>query len=298
MWESSESLPVGLIGAGRWGRNYLNTIAQIRGFKLLKVCSRNPGISSWVPPGTEIVQNWQAVIDDPRLGGVIIATPPDLHSPILEAAILKDLPAIVEKPLTLSPVQAQDLAALAKKRNSKILVDHIYLFHPGYQKLKAELEQLADKRITHLQSYGGNYGPFRNYSSLWDYGPHDLALCLDLLKESPHVEWAVETETQEVEGKKASNYRIKLSFRSGANAETHFGNFFPERVRKLEVGASQKSFVFDGSRPLTSGESLPLEHLLQEFKHGVLNQPTERFGLALGVQIVEILGECQQLLTR
>ena len=33
---------------------------------------------------------------------------------------------------------------------------------------------------------GGNYGPFRmDVSSLWDWGPHDLSMCLEIIGKYP-----------------------------------------------------------------------------------------------------------------
>ena len=81
------TLKLGLVGAGRWGRNYVRTIATLDGLRLAAVASRNPETATLVPPHCHIVTDWHDLIAMPGIDGIIIASPPATHAEILLAAI-------------------------------------------------------------------------------------------------------------------------------------------------------------------------------------------------------------------
>jgi len=118
---------LGLIGAGRWGRNYIKTIRALPAMSLCAVASRNPASKDLVDSNCRVTPNWRELIDPQLVDGVIIATPPDLHAEMLEAAIRARLPAMVEKPLTLNLPDALKLQSLQGEFSTPVLVDHIRL---------------------------------------------------------------------------------------------------------------------------------------------------------------------------
>ena len=73
-------LRLGLLGAGRWGRNYIRTIAASAGVRLARLASRNPDSANLVPPDCVIFADWREMLDARALDGVIVATPPGVHA--------------------------------------------------------------------------------------------------------------------------------------------------------------------------------------------------------------------------
>lgn len=69
---------------------------------------------------------------------------------------------MIEKPLALT----YDEALKIKNYTTPIFVNNLHLFSPAFEKL---LEMIKDEKIIAINSIAGNYGPFRNYSSLFDY---------------------------------------------------------------------------------------------------------------------------------
>src|SRR5262249_4141029 len=146
------------------------------------------------------------------------------HAEILREALQLGIPALVEKPLSFNLKEAETLAALSRASGVPFLVNHVQLFHPAYQALKT----MIDESIRVIRSSGGNQGPDReDCSPLWDYGPHDVALCLDLAGASP--------EKIQVKDAAPGNYSIEMGFSSGTRSEISGGNRFEKKVRKLEV---------------------------------------------------------------
>ncbi len=306
-------LPLGLIGAGPWGQNFIKTIARLPGFELITLASQNEHAQSWVTPSCTVTPDWHEVLENRRLAGVIIATPPHCRAEIMKAAIEKRIPILAEKPVTLSLAEIQELEALEKKFQSKILVDHIHLFHPAYKKLK---QTLSDRGLSILKvaSEGGNHGPLRNYSSLWDWGPHDLAFGFDLAGTTSLAQKKVSSYGENPAGNAfAGNFLFTLDFENEIHTEHKFGNLFTEKTRKLSVETDRGTFLLNDlsiDRKLTfqgeKGDSTVLdfeagsamEHLLLEFKKGILEKPSSRFGLSLATQISYLLSWAESRLKR
>jgi UDP-N-acetyl-2-amino-2-deoxyglucuronate dehydrogenase len=78
---------------------------------------------------------------------VAITTPSGTHYDVAGAAITAGAHVLVEKPLTLSLAQADDLLARARNRGVKIAVGHIYRFFPVVQALEADLRAGVFGRI-------------------------------------------------------------------------------------------------------------------------------------------------------
>src|SRR5229473_890850 len=104
---------LGLIGAGRWGRNYLRTIAATPGVRLARLASRNPDSVRLAPADCAVTPDWRDLLDRNALDGVIIATPAALHAEMALAAMDAGLPVLVEKPLTMDIAQARALGRKA-----------------------------------------------------------------------------------------------------------------------------------------------------------------------------------------
>src|SRR3989338_453470 len=237
---------LGLIGAGRWGKNIIRTLESFPGAKLARIAGR---------------QDWQQAAHARDLDGLIIATPPASHFEIAQTAVEAGLPVLVEKPVTMEPGQARALLDLAQRRRVLVMVDQLFLFHPAYTALKEKARELGP--IKSISSWGGNWGPFRqDVSPLWDYAPHDIYLCLDLLEARPSSVHAQLKASREVEGGRGENWLLQLDFKSGAGAELHSNNLSDKKQRRLEVYFETQALVFDDQ----AGAKL----VLHELKGGAL----------------------------
>ena len=293
---------LGLIGAGRWGKNIIRTIRGLDGVTLSALCSRNPDSRALVDSQCPILTDWHELTDRDLCDAVIIASPPETHADILRTMIRAHLPSMVEKPLTLDLQEALDLQQLLQRVPTPILVDHTYLFHPAYRELKRLGSQLGP--IRSIQSEGGNRGPFHSsYSALWDYGPHDLSMCLDLVGASPIRVKLARADVVPQENDVGASYELALVFPNNVAATIHVSNIKHEKVRRFVVEFAGDRLVFDNlaphklvnaaGTPLLASPELPLTRAVQTFVEGIRGGPREMFGLDLAVEIVHILHEAQ-----
>ena len=149
-----------MVGNGKWAQNYVATIKNMP--INLKIADRN---------------NWKRLINE-QPDGAIVCTPPESHIEIADYCLDKNIPTIIEKPICLN---VKDIKYL-NKHKTPIIVNYVHLFSQQYTDVKNSLNEL---KIKSIYSMGFNKGPFRDYSSLWDYGPHDLSMILDIVKEDP-----------------------------------------------------------------------------------------------------------------
>jgi predicted dehydrogenase len=310
-------LRLGLIGAGHWGRAYIRTIQSLPDLALARLCSSNPESQTLAGPACRLTADWREVAAAADLDGVIVATPPALHAAMAEAAVEAGTPVMVEKPLTLDLGEARRLQAAVERAGVPVLVDHIHLFHPAFQALKREARRLGPVR--HIRSEGGNYGPFReDTTSLWDFGPHDLSLCIDLMGGAPLRLAARLEETRQTPEGRGENYALELEFPGGVRAVIRVGKIFPEKRRRFEAWFEGCALVFDDLAPhrlachsLGAGEPLaligpgepvphdyepPLTAALRAFARGIRGESLEKFGVGLGVEIVRLLAEAEHQL--
>lgn len=251
-----------LVGNGKWGKNYVNTLTSFPDITL-QIANRD---------------NWKSLIND-LPDGVIICTPPSSHVEIASHSLSKNIPTMIEKPLSLSLLEAQQLQTF----KSPILVNHIHLFAEAYQQLK---NIVNNRRIESITSLGFNNGPIREYSSLWDYGCHDLSMILDLVNDFPE-----KIEAQEIKTETGSLFNIKLQFDT-LTTESLVGNGGQKPIRKLKIDCDGLKIVYDNAhRP--AHHNLPLTNALNVFINAIKGIPDSRLGLDLSFKIIKILEICQ-----
>lgn len=93
-----------------------------------------------------------ALINDPEVNAIYIATPPESHEAYALAAIAAGKPVYVEKPMALNYAAAKNIAATAASKKVKLCVAHYRRQQPLFKKIKQLLEEgvIGDVRLVHL----------------------------------------------------------------------------------------------------------------------------------------------------
>ena len=311
---------LGLIGAGRWGQVYLRTLAGLQDrCRLTHLASSRPQARELAPPGTAVVADWRELVQG-DCDAVIIATPPAVHVEMVEACLVARKPCIVEKPLCMDPAAADALHRRVEESGVPVLVDHTHLFHPAYAALKRALEA-AGEPIRAVSGEGMGFGPFRpEVSALWDWGPHDVSLCLDLLGAVPERADAV--GGPEGPDGEPELVTARLEFFSGAQAWFYVSRMAPAKRRTLTVVTDSMLYWLDelssdplrvvalsrpgsvassgsGWKSLPAGsDTPPLTVMVQYFIDGLRGGDRRRFGTSLARDVVRVLSQCQAALER
>jgi predicted dehydrogenase len=299
---------LGLIGLGAWGRRYERTIARRSDCRIDAFVTRTGAASV---PGASRCATWHDVLDRVTRGdldAVIAATTPSNQAEIAAAAVAQGVPVLVEKPLGACRAAADKVRQCfdTSAHKAPIVVDYVHLFAPAYRALKGLVDLAGGSTsVAAIVSNGSNRGPFRSWPPLLDYGPHDVALCLDLLGYNAEFRLAGVTPIRAG----AEGELIEARFQLGAaSILMTVGNGAETKVRRFAVTlATRRTLVYDDCQPhptklvdegaaVRVDETAPLDATLTYF---LLQQrlwahegPTGGEGarwLELSVRIAEIL---------
>lgn len=293
---------LGLLGAGRWGRTYLRSFEDVPGAVLARLFTRNPQTPAPIPTGCEVSRDWREVATADDLDGVVIATPAGLHAAMARVALGAGRAVLVEKPLALTRGDCHDLIDLARSRGAVLLVDHVDLYNPAWVALKEHVAELGP--IAGVEATFGDAGPYReDVPPRWDWGPHPVALCLDLLG-APVSLRARRPLVRRTEAGLQELVEIDLEFDGGAACRIATGNGFDHRERRVVVRGERAALVYDdaghdklvriveGQRePLAVGNGRPLSRALTAFADAIRAERPDWNGAALGAAVVGVLAD-------
>jgi predicted dehydrogenase len=133
--------PIGLavIGAGYWGPNLVRTALATPAVRLEWLCDLEiERARAVLGPCTTVraTDSFDAVLGDPAVSAVAIATPAATHFDLVRAALEAGKHVLVEKPLTPSAAEGHKLAALARRSGLVLMCDHTYCYTPAVQRIR------------------------------------------------------------------------------------------------------------------------------------------------------------------
>jgi predicted dehydrogenase len=238
---------VGVCGFGYWGPNLTRSFAANSAFRLTALADARPERQAKARELYSDVTTFghpEELIHSGLVDAVAIATPVSTHYQIAAAALRKGLHVLVEKPMTGSVAEAQELVALADAQRLTLLVDHIYVFHSAVTKLKELRTEGALGTISYFESLRVNLGLFQpDMNVLWDLAPHDFSIADYLFDQRPiHVE---ATGYCHVNAGLPDIVYVTAHFASRMIAHFNLSWMSPVKVRRIAVGGSKKIAVWD-----------------------------------------------------
>ncbi|MGQ8634083.1 aldo/keto reductase [Agrobacterium sp. DKPNP3] len=154
----------GIIGPGTIARTFADGIAHSRTGRLEAIATRNPdkpGLAEAFA-GARVIHGYDALLTDPDIDAVYIATPHTGHAEWAIKAIRAGRHVLVEKPIALSAYDADAIFHEAKKAGVFAGEAYMYRLHPQTAKLLelVKARAVGDIRIIR-SSFGFNMGSFR-----------------------------------------------------------------------------------------------------------------------------------------
>ncbi|MEM8787340.1 MAG: Gfo/Idh/MocA family oxidoreductase [Pseudomonadota bacterium] len=98
--------------------------------------------------------DWRVLVEDPGVEAVVIAAPPEMHRPIVEAACALGKPIFCEKPLGASLADAQAMAAAVKAAGVPNMIGFNYIRTPASQFAR---KLVAEGRIGDVSYFRGEH---------------------------------------------------------------------------------------------------------------------------------------------
>ena len=157
---ASEQLGVGVIGTGFGARVHIPAFARLPEARVVAVCSARPERAEAVADEHGIPSayaDYRALLNDPSVEAVSVATPPHLHHPMTMAALLAGKHVLCEKPMARTVAEARDMVRQARVAGVANMINHEFRFLPVRRHIKALVEAgyLGELRTVSLTIFRG-----------------------------------------------------------------------------------------------------------------------------------------------
>ena len=309
-----------VIGAGYWGKNHLKTLNSLNALKgvveldsviLESTLKTYPQIKGHTSIEEAILKDYD---------GFTIATPAKTHFEIAKKIIKSGKNLLIEKPLTLSIEEAEELVYLTEENNVNVMVGHVLLFHPAIIKIKKMIENGDIGNLQYIYSNRLNLGKVRTEENVfWSFAPHDLAIFQYFTNSMPtNIQAKGSTFLQK--GIPDSTL-TQLEYKNGVKGHIFVSWLHPFKEHRLVVIGSEAMISFEDSlddKPLkfyskkfdlnygvpekVDGpvelipyeKRMPLEIELEYFLNHLMGKKPKISNIHHGLQVVRILVEASQ----
>jgi predicted dehydrogenase len=242
---------VGVIGCGYWGPNLLRNFAENEAAELRWICDADEARLAAMRrryPAAQTSTDYQKLLDDPNLDAIAVVTPVATHFQIARAALVAGKHVLVEKPLTATAAEAEELNDLAARNQRTLMVDHTFVYTGAVRKMKEIVASGELGDLLYFDSVRINLGLFqKDINVLWDLAPHDLSIMDYLIDRQPdglsaigscHIEPGIENIAY-----------LMLHFPGDFIAHFHFNWLAPVKIRRTMIAGSSKMILYDDIEP-------------------------------------------------
>jgi UDP-2-acetamido-3-amino-2,3-dideoxy-glucuronate N-acetyltransferase len=313
---------IALVGCGYWGKNLCRNFYELGALAAVfeSMESRHSLVRS-IAPEARIASSFEDVLGDDRIKGIALATPAETHADLAIKAMQAGKDVFVEKPMALSLEDANVMKRVAQETGHILMVGHLLEYHPAVLKLREMIDSGDLGEINYIYSNRLNFGKVRTEeNALWSFAPHDVAVILRLIGQSPNEVSACGGSyiTKEIADTTMSNLR----FSDESRAHIFVSWLHPFKEQRLVIVGDKKMAIFndvspfgeklqvypqnvefEGSIPLLKKEDaefieyLDTEPLLEECSHFLKciqsrNEPLT--SAQSGIEVLKVLHACQK----
>ncbi len=243
---------IAIIGSGYWGVNYVRTLGELPEIRNIVVCDQRPERLHEIGrrfPRVELASEIEGVLERRDIDAVVVSTPATTHFDVASRCLKAGKHVLVEKPITTTVPDAEQLIAVAEEKGLVLMVGHTFIHNPGIQRVKSYLDRGDIGRLYYLYARRTNMGPIRSdVNALWDLAPHDISIFNYLLGKTP--EWVSAVGAKVLQNGYEDVGFISLGYSDEVIAHIHVSWADPNKVRETVVVGSEKRILFNDLDPL------------------------------------------------
>ncbi len=178
---STKSLNIGLTGCGHLGKIHCRLINEIarenNNVVFTGVYDSDPAITGAISKEYSI-KGYRSLVDMlAEIDALVIVTPTSTHFEIAQKALARDINIFIEKPVTSSLKEAEELITMSKGKKVKIQVGHVERFNPALvalEKFEMKPRFIESHRLAQFNPRG------TDVSVIQDLMIHDIDIILHL----------------------------------------------------------------------------------------------------------------------
>jgi predicted dehydrogenase len=243
----AEQLGIAIFGCGYWGINYLRVFNELPESRVIVVCDQRIDRLQEVGrrfPRVKLTTEVEEALRLDAAEAAVVCTEATAHYDITRRCLAAGKHVLVEKPITTTVTDAEELIALAESKDATLMVGHTFLYNAGIRKIKTYIQQAEVGRVYYLYARRTNLGPIRrDVNALWDLAPHDVSIFNYLLDSVP--EWVSAVGVKVLQNCHEDVGFISLGYQNGIVGHIHVSWADPNKVREVVVVGSDKRIVFN-----------------------------------------------------
>src|SRR3972149_5173158 len=268
--EMSRRIKVAVIGVGYLGRFHAEKYAGIPEVELVGVVDADKKQAEAVASGlkTSAFHSYKDILSKDKVDAVSIVVPTSLHYSIAKDFLSQGIDCLLEKPITNTLAEADELIRIAVNKKAILQVGHLERFNAAVMAARGRVNNPLYIECHRLS-------PFPNRSTdvdvILDVMIHDIDIILNFVKS--------DMESLDVVGlpvitDKADIANTRIRFKNGCVANITASRVSQERMRKITIYqhdvyvsidyAHQNMTVFRKQVPAGRGKNRELPHIIEE----------------------------------
>jgi len=277
---------IGVIGCGYWGPNLIRNLIKVKDCCVVAVADQRPERLEAVKQlrsemkATTIASE---LVDSDSIDAIVIATPISTHFDLARACLARGKHVLIEKPITESVAQAEELIRLAEKKSKVLMVDHTFIYSGAVRKLREIIDSGDLGQIYYCDSVRLNLGLFQSdVNVLWDLAPHDFSLLSYLMDKKPVRVTASGSSPVRWNGwRRESIAYVTVELEDSMIAHFHLNWLSPVKLRRTLIGGSRKMVVYD---------HLDSDNQIKIFDKGIeLREDQDRYNVLVQYRMGDLL---------
>ncbi len=231
-------LKAAVVGTGHLGRHHVRILSQRPDINFLGAFDTNAEQLAAIT-GEHGVQALPSIESVREADLVVVATPTISHREVAGDLLAAGCHVMVEKPITTTVAEAEELIAMADANNRVLAVGHVEFHNPAVQ---AALDLAGGVRYMETQRLSPFTARSVDVDVILDLMIHDLQITLAVAGEEPSDIRAVGVN---VLTDKVDLCHAWVEFPSGLVANLTASRVSAERIRKLRLFANEGYFSID-----------------------------------------------------
>ena len=234
-----DKVRVGIIGVGYLGTQHARILSYLEEAEFKGVADINFKTAMGIGNRHRVqyYENFEDMLDEIDAG--IVATPTSEHFSISMRLLAEGKAVLVEKPITETVDQAEQLVKAAKKNGLILHVGHLERFNPAVEALE---NLISEPKFIEVQRLGSFSARSLDIDVVLDLMIHDLDIILALIKDEVNV---IKSTGIHVLSDKIDIANARLEFNSGCIATLTASRVHQGKVRKLRIFEPASYYAID-----------------------------------------------------
>lgn len=226
---AEKKIKVAVVGVGYLGEHHARIYSELPDVELVGVVDLSLERARKVAAdrGCEALTDLSALFGKVDAASVVVPTP--AHFKVSKALLENGIDLLLEKPMTATLDEADELLALAEKRERMLQVGHVERFNAGVRKLK---DGLVQARFIECHRMGPFVERGTDVHVILDLMIHDIDIILSLVP-SELVE--IRATGVPVLTPQIDIANVRLAFANGCVANVTASRVSRERLRKIRI---------------------------------------------------------------